>query len=138
MFKPPPICKMVGSSKYAPLTNLPSQNLPTVVLPSNFTYKPSWMQHVEKQQPALQQQQTNNSSSSNNSSHINNASSNSQSAASSAVSNSLQQVRFFLWNTLKMLLLHLQPFLVYLLFNKDIPILFFDCPFKKIKRKCPK
>ncbi|CAH1098511.1 unnamed protein product [Psylliodes chrysocephalus] len=91
VFKPPPICKMVGSSKYAPLTNLPSQNLPTVVLPSNFTYKPSWMQHVEKQQPALQQQQTNNSSSSNNSSHINNASSNSQSAASSAVSNSLQQ-----------------------------------------------
>lgn len=37
---------MVGSSKYAPLTSLPSQNLPPVSLPSNCTYKPSWLQHV--------------------------------------------------------------------------------------------
>lgn len=50
MFKPPTICKLVGSSKYAPLTNLPSQNLPPVILLPNCTYKPSWMQHhiVEK------------------------------------------------------------------------------------------
>lgn len=39
---------MVGSSKYAPLTNLPSQSMPPVSLPSNCIYKPSWMQHVDK------------------------------------------------------------------------------------------
>uniref|UniRef100_A0A6P7FLV9 Mediator of RNA polymerase II transcription subunit 13 n=1 Tax=Diabrotica virgifera virgifera TaxID=50390 RepID=A0A6P7FLV9_DIAVI len=58
VFKPPITCKMVGSSKYAPLTDLPSQSLPQVSLPPNFTYKPSWMQHVEKQQT---NQQVNNS-----------------------------------------------------------------------------
>ncbi|XP_072397237.1 mediator of RNA polymerase II transcription subunit 13 isoform X2 [Diabrotica undecimpunctata] len=58
VFKPPITCKMVGSSKYAPLTDLPSQSLPQVSLPANFTYKPSWMQHVEKQQT---NQQVNNS-----------------------------------------------------------------------------
>ncbi|XP_074027649.1 mediator complex subunit skuld isoform X2 [Leptinotarsa decemlineata] len=53
VFKPPVLCKLVGSSKYAPLTNLPSQNYPPIILPPNFTYKPSWMQHVEKPtQPA--------------------------------------------------------------------------------------
>lgn len=46
MFKPPVICKMVGSSKYAPLTNLPSQ-VQGVSLPSNCVYKPSWVQHME-------------------------------------------------------------------------------------------
>lgn len=40
---------MVGSSKYAPLTDLPSQSLPPVVLPTNCVYKPSWIQHAEKQ-----------------------------------------------------------------------------------------
>lgn len=51
VFKPPTICKMVGSSKYAPLNNLPSQSLPPVVLPSNCVYKPSWvMPHGEKPQ----------------------------------------------------------------------------------------
>lgn len=39
---------MVGSSKYAPLTNLPSQGLPIVTLPSFCVYKPSWIQHAEK------------------------------------------------------------------------------------------
>lgn len=48
VFKPPLICKMVGSSKYAPLTNLPSQNLPPVVVPSHCVYKPSWVSHSEK------------------------------------------------------------------------------------------
>lgn len=46
VFKPPVICKMVGSSKYAPLTNLPSQ-VQSVSLPSNCVYKPSWVQHME-------------------------------------------------------------------------------------------
>jgi mediator of RNA polymerase II transcription subunit 13 len=48
VFKPPVICKMVGSSKYAPLTNLPSQSMPVVTLPSYCVYKPSWIQHSEK------------------------------------------------------------------------------------------
>lgn len=39
---------MVGSSKYAPLTNLPSQSLPVVSLPTYCVYKPSWIQHAEK------------------------------------------------------------------------------------------
>ncbi|XP_034188930.1 mediator complex subunit skuld isoform X4 [Osmia lignaria lignaria] len=42
VFKPAAICKMVGSSKYAPLTNLPSQSLPPVTLPSHCVYRPSW------------------------------------------------------------------------------------------------
>ncbi|XP_076632005.1 mediator complex subunit skuld isoform X1 [Colletes latitarsis] len=42
VFKPTSICKMVGSSKYAPLTNLPSQSLPPVTLPSHCVYRPSW------------------------------------------------------------------------------------------------
>lgn len=42
VFKPAPICKLVGSSKYAPLTNLPSQSLPSVTLPSQCVYRPSW------------------------------------------------------------------------------------------------
>lgn len=50
VFKPPTICKMVGSSKYAPLNNLPSQSLPPVVMPSNCVYKPSWVTHSEKPQ----------------------------------------------------------------------------------------
>lgn len=64
MFKPPTVCKLVGSSKYAPLTNLPSQQLPPVSLLSNCTYKPSWMQHVEKSiQPINNTTPTNNSAS---------------------------------------------------------------------------
>lgn len=50
VFRPPAICKMVGSSKYAPLTNLPSQNLPPVVLPHHCIYKPSWVSHGDKPQ----------------------------------------------------------------------------------------
>lgn len=50
VFKPPTVCKMVGSSKYAPLTNLPSQSLPPVVLPLHCVYKPSWVTHNDKQQ----------------------------------------------------------------------------------------
>ncbi|XP_031353032.1 mediator of RNA polymerase II transcription subunit 13 isoform X2 [Photinus pyralis] len=48
VFRPPSACKLVGSSKYAPLTNLPSQNVPAIVIPSHCVYKPSWMQHMEK------------------------------------------------------------------------------------------
>lgn len=57
VFKPPIICKFVGSSKYAPLTNLPSQSLPPLSLPSHCVYKPSWQyppvqQISEKSTPA--------------------------------------------------------------------------------------
>ncbi|KAK6638178.1 hypothetical protein RUM44_008606 [Polyplax serrata] len=48
VFRPQLMFKMVGSSKYAPLTNLPSQNMPPVTLPSNCVYKPSWLQPPEK------------------------------------------------------------------------------------------
>ncbi|CAH0563743.1 unnamed protein product, partial [Brassicogethes aeneus] len=57
VFKAPLMCKMVGSSKYAPLTNLPSQSLPAVALPTHCVYKPSWMtQHIEKAAAAAQNQ----------------------------------------------------------------------------------
>ncbi|XP_046987073.1 mediator of RNA polymerase II transcription subunit 13 [Schistocerca americana] len=49
VFRPPTIYRFVGSSKYAPLTNLPSQSLPPVNLPTNCVYKPSW------QYPPVQQ-----------------------------------------------------------------------------------
>lgn len=55
VFKPPLICKMVGSSKYAPLTNLPSQSLPPVTLPSNCIYRPSWMQQQQVNSEKTQQ-----------------------------------------------------------------------------------
>ncbi|XP_046965112.1 mediator of RNA polymerase II transcription subunit 13 isoform X1 [Vanessa cardui] len=42
VFKPPTICKYVGSSKYAPLTTLPSQMLPPVALPPHAVYRPRW------------------------------------------------------------------------------------------------
>ncbi|XP_063216486.1 mediator of RNA polymerase II transcription subunit 13 isoform X2 [Bacillus rossius redtenbacheri] len=59
VFRPPMICRMVGSSKYAPLTNL-SKDMPPVVLPPNCVYKPSWQYppaapHVEKSSPAVGQ-----------------------------------------------------------------------------------
>ncbi|XP_056640705.1 mediator of RNA polymerase II transcription subunit 13-like isoform X1 [Diorhabda sublineata] len=82
VFKPPPICKMVGSSKYAPLTNLPSQSLPPVSLPTNFTYKPSWVQHVEKQQT---NQQTNNNN------NVTTTSNNNQNTPATTLPNSVHQ-----------------------------------------------
>lgn len=46
------ICKFVGSSKYAPLPNLPSQTM----IPSGFIYKPSWQtQQQSKQVKAVQE-----------------------------------------------------------------------------------
>ncbi|KAI4455970.1 rag1-activating protein 1 [Holotrichia oblita] len=65
VFKPPTMCKMVGSSKYAPLTNLPSQSMSPVSLPSNCVYKPSWMQHVEKSSAQTSSNANNSSTSSN-------------------------------------------------------------------------
>ena len=50
VFRPPTICKFVGSSKYAPLTNLPSQSLPPVPLPAHCVYKPSWQTQYQQQQ----------------------------------------------------------------------------------------
>ncbi|KAG8224142.1 hypothetical protein J437_LFUL005476 [Ladona fulva] len=43
VYRPPLMYKMVGSSKYAPLTNLPSQSLPPITLPAHLVYKPSWL-----------------------------------------------------------------------------------------------
>ncbi|XP_041976990.1 mediator of RNA polymerase II transcription subunit 13 isoform X2 [Aricia agestis] len=43
VFKPPTMYKYVGSSKYAPLTTLPSQLLPPVTLPPNAVYRPRWL-----------------------------------------------------------------------------------------------
>ncbi|OWR52508.1 hypothetical protein KGM_209621 [Danaus plexippus plexippus] len=48
VFKPPTICKYVGSSKYAPLTALPSQLLPPVALPSTAVYRPRWQRGEER------------------------------------------------------------------------------------------
>ncbi|XP_066252253.1 mediator of RNA polymerase II transcription subunit 13 isoform X2 [Euwallacea similis] len=63
VFKPPTICKMVGSSKYAPLTNLPSQAQP---IPGNCVYKPSWVQHMENSKHHQQQNANSGSGSGNN------------------------------------------------------------------------
>ncbi|XP_061401806.1 mediator of RNA polymerase II transcription subunit 13 [Musca vetustissima] len=60
VFRPPAQAKFVGSSKYAPLTNLPSQSMAPLVIPSNCRYKPSWQQprstHPQQQQQQQQQQ----------------------------------------------------------------------------------
>jgi mediator of RNA polymerase II transcription subunit 13 len=58
VYMPPPMCQFVGSSKYAPLTNLPSQSLSPIVLTPNMIYKPSWLnqQQQKKQQQQKQQQ----------------------------------------------------------------------------------
>lgn len=42
VFRPPTVCKYVGSSKYAPLGALPSQLLPAVALPAAAVYRPRW------------------------------------------------------------------------------------------------
>lgn len=44
--------KIVGSSKYAPLTNLPSQQLPPLTPPPK--YKPSWQYPVQMQEKSNQ------------------------------------------------------------------------------------
>uniref|UniRef100_A0A8D9A536 Mediator of RNA polymerase II transcription subunit 13 n=1 Tax=Cacopsylla melanoneura TaxID=428564 RepID=A0A8D9A536_9HEMI len=44
VFRPSTMARMVGSSKYAPLTNLPSQSLPPLVLsPTLLVYKPTYV-----------------------------------------------------------------------------------------------
>ncbi|XP_055536254.1 mediator of RNA polymerase II transcription subunit 13 isoform X2 [Wyeomyia smithii] len=51
VFLPPPICKYVGSSKYAPLQQLPSQLMqPQVTLSMNCYYKSSSQLRKEKQE----------------------------------------------------------------------------------------
>ncbi|XP_014240238.1 mediator of RNA polymerase II transcription subunit 13 isoform X2 [Cimex lectularius] len=50
VFKPSPVSKFVGSSKYAPLTVLPSHSLPPVTIPSNCIYKPSWSLPLQEKQ----------------------------------------------------------------------------------------
>ena len=51
VYKPPAVYKMLGSSKYAPLSVLPSQQLPPLTCPiSNATYTPSWQFIASQQQ----------------------------------------------------------------------------------------
>ncbi|XP_023293764.2 mediator of RNA polymerase II transcription subunit 13 isoform X3 [Lucilia cuprina] len=57
VFRPPQQAKFVGSSKYAPLTNLPSLTMPPLVIPPNCLYKPSWQQPRNTHQQQQQQQQ---------------------------------------------------------------------------------
>ncbi|XP_055701532.1 mediator of RNA polymerase II transcription subunit 13 isoform X2 [Phlebotomus papatasi] len=47
VFVPPNMSKFVGSSKYAPLSNLPSQSLLPVTLPMTAVYKPSWLKQQQ-------------------------------------------------------------------------------------------
>ena len=42
VYKPATMFKLVGSSKYAPLTNLPSQSLPIVTMPAHCVYRSPW------------------------------------------------------------------------------------------------
>lgn len=47
VYRPPTVCMFVGSPKYAPLTNLPSQEYKNIVtLPPEWTYKPTWQYPV--------------------------------------------------------------------------------------------
>ncbi|CAH2086037.1 unnamed protein product [Euphydryas editha] len=55
VFKPPTMFKYVGSSKYAPLTTLPSQLLPPVALPPHAVYRPRWQR--AKSEPERDDQQ---------------------------------------------------------------------------------
>lgn len=52
MFKPPTICKYVGSSKYAPLAALPSQLLPPLPLPAHAVYRPRAREPPPRSEPA--------------------------------------------------------------------------------------
>lgn len=64
VFTPPSVCKYVGSTKYAPLTNLPSSNLPSINISSNCIYQSTWnktqQQQQQQQQPSSPLQITNN------------------------------------------------------------------------------
>ncbi|CAH2990440.1 unnamed protein product [Chilo suppressalis] len=53
VFKPPTVCKYVGSSKYAPLQALPSQLLPAVALPPHAVYRPRCPPAPRTPTPAL-------------------------------------------------------------------------------------
>lgn len=57
VYRPPAQAIFVGSSKYAPLTNLPSQSMAPLSMPSNCRYKPSWQQPRSAHQQQQQQQQ---------------------------------------------------------------------------------
>ncbi|XP_034659492.1 mediator of RNA polymerase II transcription subunit 13 isoform X2 [Drosophila subobscura] len=62
VYQPPQQEKFVGSSRYAPLTNLPSQTLPSIAMPANCYYKPTWSTHKSRaatlaKAAAAQQQQ---------------------------------------------------------------------------------
>jgi mediator of RNA polymerase II transcription subunit 13 len=62
VFKPPTTYKVLGSSKYAPLPSLPSQQLPPLPLPPNISsYKATWQFTPGDGQQQQQQQQPNQS-----------------------------------------------------------------------------
>lgn len=56
VFIPNKTSTIVGSSKYAPLNNLLSQTLPSINLPSNCNYKPSWIKQKEQDEVRKKQQ----------------------------------------------------------------------------------
>ncbi|KAH8245996.1 hypothetical protein KR026_006690 [Drosophila bipectinata] len=48
VYRPPQQEKFVGASKYAPLTNLPSQALPPLNIPAGCFYQPTWSSHKSR------------------------------------------------------------------------------------------
>ncbi|KPU78214.1 uncharacterized protein Dana_GF10192, isoform B [Drosophila ananassae] len=48
VYRPPQQEKFVGASKYAPLTNLPSQALPPLNIPPGCFYQPTWSSHKSR------------------------------------------------------------------------------------------
>ncbi|XP_037721998.1 mediator of RNA polymerase II transcription subunit 13 isoform X3 [Drosophila subpulchrella] len=48
VYRPPQQEKFVGSTRYAPLTNLPSQTQPPLSLPPGCFYQPTWSNHKSR------------------------------------------------------------------------------------------
>lgn len=59
VFIPSKMSTIVGSSKYAPLNNLLSQTLPSINLPTNSSYKPSWIKQKEQEEVRKKQMEAN-------------------------------------------------------------------------------
>ena len=55
VFIPTKMSVIVTSSKYAPLNNLLSQTLPSINLPTNCSYKPSWIKQKEQDEERKKQ-----------------------------------------------------------------------------------
>lgn len=50
VFMPPKTSCIVGSSKYAPLNSLLTQNSPVITIPTECNYKPSWIKQKEQEE----------------------------------------------------------------------------------------